>query len=221
MRAHGILKGVPAELYDRIACQRKISRFPAKQLLFFEGNPCDSLTSVRKGLVKISKQAENGKTQILGIAGPGCLLGFEVFLAKPFQSTAETLTPVELCLTTRQEFDSLIQSYPDVAKGLIGFLSQRIFDLGEHILRLGTLSARQRVAAYLLSLNDSASSYGAIDPESIVLSRQEIADTLGMAKETLIRLLTQLAKNKAVTLDGPEVRILDPRKLERQLSSLS
>lgn len=221
MRTHGILKDGPKELYDRLACRSRISRFPARHPLFFEGNPCDSLISVRKGLVKISKQAENAESQILGIAGSGCILGFEVFLEKPFQSTAETLTPVELCLTSREEIDNLIQSYPDVATVFIKFLCQRIFEQGEHILRSGTLSARQRLAAYLLSMNESAHSYGSIDPELIVLSRQEIADTLGMAKETLIRLLTQWARNQAAAIAGRSVRILDSWKLGHVLRSLS
>ena len=219
MRSHGILKDVPDEIFEHISCCMTGYKFPAKHLIFLEGNPCDQLGSIRKGQVKLSKQGENGKTQIIGSVGPGFIIGWEAFRGKPYQSTAETLTEVELCMTTREKIVDQMREFPDLALGLVGFLCYWIAELEQKMLHLGTFSTRQRLAAYLFSAYESGEHSGHKGSVQLILSRQEIADTLGMAKETLIRLLAKFAEKGVVTLDGSCIVIDDPQKLSQILSA--
>jgi CRP-like cAMP-binding protein len=221
MRAHGILKDVPDDVMDLISCCMTTYKFPAKHVIFLEGNPCNQVGSIRKGVVKLSKHLENGKTQIVGSAGPGFLLGYEAFRDQPFQSTVETLTEVEMCMATREEIVQQLRQFPDVTMGLVEFLCQRITDLERKTLHLGTFSARQRLAAYLLSASDPTDLSSNDESAQPNLNRQEIADTLGMAKETLIRLLTAFAEKGIVRLDGPSIEVSDPQKLTHMLSPFS
>ncbi len=214
MRSEGVLAGVPEEVFADLSCGMTMHRFPARHRAFLEGNPCDQVASVRKGLVKLSKIGPNGRTQVLGVVGPGFLLGCESLRGAPCQCTAEAITPVELCMATRDEIDGLMRRSPDVAVGVVSLLSHRIDDLERTALRLGTYSGRQRLAALLLSTDLSHSDPG---NGSAGLSRQELADTLGMAKETLIRLLTQFVSRGLIETEGRAIRVLEPDALRRML----
>jgi CRP-like cAMP-binding protein len=218
MRAHGLLQGVPDEVFKRLSCCMTTYTFPAKHLIFVEGNPCNQLASIRKGMVKLSKHGENGRTLLVGTVGPGFLLGYEALHGKPSQSTAEALTYVELCMTTRQEVVNMMHRFPDVATGLIKLLCHRISELEMKTLQLGTFSARQRLASYLLSTHESDGCFGHQDSVGLGLSRQELADTLGMAKETLIRLLARFAARGLISIEKTAICVREPKALEQMLS---
>jgi len=219
MRTHGILRGTPQKVLDRLACCMATYRFPPHHVIALEGNPCRQVGSIRSGRIKLSKCGENGRVQIVGAAGVGFVVGYEAFLGRPFQSTAETLTDVEICMASHQDILQQMADCPDLAKGLVAFLCHRIEELERKALHLGTLSTRQRLAAYLLSIgsnDDGPNQYAADQPP---LTRQEIAETLGMAKETLIRLLAKFEQQQMIRLDGATVVIKDPARLRHVLSA--
>jgi len=214
MRSEGMLRDVSDEVFQRISCCMVMHRFPSGHRLFIEGNPAVQMASLRSGVVKISKLAKNGRTQISGIAGPGHVLGLEMLAGRPYGSTVETLTSVEVCMCDLEPLRRQVQEHPDVALGLAGLLCDRIAELETLVLGLGTSSTRARVAAHLLAFHrtpDDASAAGG----GLELSRQDLADCLGMAKETLIRQLSAFAKARLIALRGGEIRLLDPDALER------
>ena len=219
MRTHGILRDTPKNVFDSLSCCMGTYRFPAHHVIALEGNPCHQVGSIRSGRIKLSKCGENGRVQIVGAAGIGFVLGYEGFLGRPFQSTAETLTDVEICMASHQDILQQMADCPDMAVGLVTFLCQRIEELERKALHLGTLSTRQRLAAYLLSIdsNDDNSDRRPIDQPP--LTRQEIAETLGMAKETLIRLLAKFEQQQTIRLDGAAVVVNDPARLKQVLSA--
>ena len=141
-----------------------------------------------------------------------------MFQGKPFQSTAETLTDVVLCTTTRAAITDQMRKFPDVALGMVSFFAHRIGELEKKTLSLGAFSARQRLAAHLLDAQKSESPFGQNGSIGLNLSRQETADTLGMAKETLIRLLTKFNSEGLVTIEGTSIFVRNSCKLSEVLS---
>jgi len=219
MRTHGILRGTPQKTLDRMSCCMATYRFPARHVIALEGNPCRQVGSVRSGRVKLSKCGENGRVQIVGAAGVGFVLGYEGFLGRPFQSTAEALTDVEICMASHQDILQQMADCPELAKGLVTFLCHRIQELEHKALQLGTLSTRQRLAAYLLSMGSNDNGSEPTTPDQPPLTRQEIAEMLGMAKETLIRLLARFEQQNMIKLEGPNVVVKDPARLRHVLSA--
>lgn len=218
MRAHGILSSVPDPVFRRLSCCMTTFKFPARHLVCIEGNPCHHVASIRKGQVKLYKHGSNGRTQVIGTFGPGFLLGYEALHDRPYQSSAEALTDIEVCAASREDMASLIGQFPDVALGLVGFLCHRISQLESQTLVLGTFSAGQRLAAYLLSAHESTAPFGHRLPATLNLSRQELADTLGMARETLIRLLNRFATEGLIALRGSSILVREPQTLAHMLS---
>lgn len=219
MRSHGILAGVPQDVFQRISCCMTPHRFPPRHRIFLEGNPGRAVAAVRRGLVKLSRQGTGGRVQVLGVVGVGAFLGHEALVDRPYRTTAETLADAEICMASRSEILQQIREFPDVALGVAGFLCQRIDSLETLVLHLGTLPALQRVAGHLLTLARAlpAPPRPAEVPLTLLLplSRQEIADALGMARETLSRQLTRLSDDGLIQVDGGRIRILDPSGLEK------
>ena len=216
MRSHGILREIPDEAFERISCCMTPHRYPARHHLFLEGNPATHLACIRSGVVKISKVGPVGRMQIVGVVGQGFFLGHEALLNEPYRSTVETLTDACVCTTTPQILHAQIQRFPDVGLGLTSFMCHRIQELEAMVLRLGTLSTRARVAAHLIMY--LRPQHGTTGPGSFLplpLSRQDLADSLGMAKETLIRHLSRLAKDETIAIDGVNIRILNAARLRR------
>jgi CRP/FNR family transcriptional regulator len=219
MRTRGILQGMPQHIFEALTCCMATYRFPAHHVIFHEGNPCHQIGSIRSGRVKLSKYGESGRTQIIATVGAGFLLGYESFLDRPYQSSAETLTEVELCMASRQDILRQVRDHPDVAMGLLNFLCHRIEVLERKTLQLGTLSTRQRLAAYLLSIHSGDGTPDDRSSDQPPLTRREIAETLGMAKETLIRQLTKFEREHMIRLDGLTVIVKNPARLRQVLSA--
>jgi CRP/FNR family transcriptional regulator len=213
MRAQGILASIPQPAFDRISCCMTSYRFPARHHLFVEGNPSGQVAAIRSGYVKLFRVSEAARAHVMSVAGPGFFLGYEALIGRPHEATVETLTPVEVCMARTEELAAQMKEFPEVATGLTAFLCQRIYDLETKAFQLGTLSTRARLALHLLAYRPAPRAAGAFEPPA--LSRQDLADMLGMAKETLIRQLAQLARRRLVHLAGNRISVLDAAALER------
>lgn len=218
MRSHGILSDVPQDVFERISCCMTPHRFPPRHRIFVEGNPGRDVAAIRRGLVKLSRQSSGGRVQLLGVVGVGAFLGHEALVDRPYRTTAETLGEAEVCMASRNELIHQVREFPDVALGVAGFLCHRIESLETLVLHLGTLPALQRVAGHLLTLARALPAPTRPSEKALTLllplSRQEIADALGMARETLSRQLTRLADDGLIHVDGGRIRVLDPAGLE-------
>lgn len=222
MRSHGILADVPQDVFERISCCMTPHRFPARHRILVEGNPGRDVAAIRRGLVKLSRQSAGGRVQVLGVVGVGAFLGHEALVDRPYRTTAETLGDAEVCMASRNELLEQLREFPDVALGVAGFLCHRIESLETLVLHLGTLPALQRVAGHLLTLARALPSPTAATPEStgrpltllLPLTRQEIADALGMARETLSRQLSRLADDGLIHVAGGRIHVLDAAGLE-------
>ncbi|MFA6059135.1 MAG: helix-turn-helix domain-containing protein [Taibaiella sp.] len=119
---------------------------------------------------------------------------------------------MELALIPRSEFEELIGSNPSVMKKFIGILARNIDDNEEKLLAIAYNSLRKKVADTLIILYRK---YNQKNDESfhIDLSRENLAAIAGVAKESLIRMLSELKDEKLIVLEGSKIKILNYAKL--------
>ena len=206
---------------DEIAVLNRLGRrrrLTAGEQLLWEGDEAVLVANVIEGVLKLSTQTSDGREQILGLVYPSDFLG------RPFGETTpygvEALTDAYVCVFERHDFDRFAREHPRLEHKLLERTLTELDRTRRWMLLLGRLNAEQKLATFLLELTDrlSEKSCAAIDgpAENITLplSRQQIADILGLTIETVSRQLTRLKKDGVIDLPARrEVIILDAAEL--------
>jgi CRP/FNR family transcriptional regulator len=188
--------------------------FDQGEAIFREGDPAARFHFIIGGRVKIVKSAPDGKEIILEILGPGDPVGaVAVFQDRPFPASAVPLETTSVLTLPAPEFFALTSANPALMRGILAGLTRRLMELTR---RLADRSARAelRVARLLLTL---AERMGRREKDGLrlplVLSRQEIAELVGITQETAIRIMSRWGKEGLVLTESAGFLIPDPDRL--------
>ena len=203
-----------AENLDR---HKIVREYKKKQILFFEGNPASGVYCIKSGLVKLYKTGLEGKQYILNLAGPTDVLGIEsVFSNKPHAATAELINQGTVCFIPKDFLINLIQQDCALSLKVNRYLAEELLKSEEERLELAQMAVRERFARLLGLL---AKSYGKPVPKGVSidlkLNREEMADMIGTAAETAMRLLKEFKEEKLLEVKGKEITILNKKGLEK------
>ncbi len=176
--------------------------------LFCEGNNSNHIFLVKKGEVKSFKTTETGKEFITGFFGKGQFIGYTSSLGDfPHSENAEATTDCKIIKIKKTEILSLMDSNSNIALNLIELLANNIKTTKEKLIQVAYDSVRGRTAKSLVLLV-------ADDPlKEIVISRSDLASLTGIAKETLIRTLSDFKEEGLIETSRNIVRILDEESL--------
>lgn len=157
------------------------------------------------GYLRESRTMEDGRTLGIRLVRPGELLGTEAFAYAPYQCTAEALTPAHVCKITVREAESTLLRRPDQGVLLSRMLGREAISLRDNLLLVGSMSAEERVRAVVMRLLEGA-------PKGVwvrlPLSRQELAELLGLALGTVSRTVQRLARQGELEISGRMIRLL-------------
>ena len=127
-----------------------------------------------------------------------------------YTDTATALEDSMLCLIPKDQFERLMNLYPDVAKKFIKLLSNDIREKEEQLLQLAYHSVRKRMAEALLRLNRQYK-----DDDNIKITREDMAAMAGMATETVSRTLSDFKDEGLIDKKGSIITILDLARLTK------
>lgn len=200
-----------AEL-NRIGRRQSIKR---GQTLVWQDEESLVVGNVIDGVLKLTASTVDGRDQTLGIMFPADFIG------RPFGQTSNhsviALTDAQICTFPRSAFDEYAQGHRDLEHRLLERTLTELDRARQWILLLGRKSAGERVAAFLASL---VARLGESDDNgpirlSLAMSRQDMADLLGLTIETVSRQITKLREEKIIeTPDRRTVIVLDRETLE-------
>jgi CRP/FNR family transcriptional regulator len=203
----------PSEL-DELDSISQSKTFAPKTMLFDQGALAGSVFNVTEGVVRLYKSVPDGRRQIVGFALPGDFLGLA--LMDRYGVAAEAVTHVKVCRFGRPSFVVYVEGKPHLLKRLHEFASHELSLAQDQMLLLGRKTAEEKVAAFLLNLQLRYSRIGL--PSVTVplpMSRQDIADYLGLTIETVSRTLTKLAREKVIVIVPDGVRMLVAARLNQ------
>ena len=197
---------------DHVVRQR--SALERGDILFHEGTGQPSLFIVRAGSLKTYTTLAEGDVQILGFHLAGELVGLDGLSDAGHRCTAEVLERTIVC---EVPFDSLAEvaaRIPGLQQQLFRIMSREFSRELEHPVMMGRKQAISRLAIFLCSLSERLEGIGH-DPHEITLSmsRQELANYLGLVIETISRLFSRMQTLGVLKVDRRTVRILDPAAL--------
>src|SRR6201991_5041580 len=211
----GALESSELEELDRISQPRS---FAARTTLFEQGALAGSVFNVTEGIVRLHKSLPDGRRQIVGFALPGDFLGLA--LMDRYSVAAEAVTEVRACRFARSAFLGYVDQRPHLLRRLHEFAGHELSLAQDQMLLLGRRSAEEKVVAFLLNLQ---ARFGRIGAASVTvplpMSRQDIADYLGLTIETVSRTLTRLAREKLLVIVPDGVRLLDKDRLAQIAAS--
>jgi CRP-like cAMP-binding protein len=196
----------------QLSANRKMHKYKKKEAIYMEGDDITGIAFVAKGKVKTYKSNEEGKELITGMHAEGNFIGYiDLFESKYYRESAEALEETEMCFIPKEDFFALIFSNRDVAAKFIKMLSDNIAEKEEQLLRLAYNSVRKRIAEALVSLNNRFKKENA--PSTINISREDLANFVGTATETTIRVLSDFKEEKLIEIDRGNIHILNLPKL--------
>lgn len=191
----------------------KINRRTYKkgEIIFFEGDISDKLYVINSGKVKVFKYTKEGKEQILYIVSSGDFLGDLSLLKKDeFKFNAEALEDVSICQLTKDDFDAVVRENPEIALKILEVLYERIFKLENLVQSLSTKDIETRISGLLLGLiKDFGEPQGNIIKLELPLSREDMANYIGVTRETISRKLNSMQEEGIITLQGNKTIILN------------
>lgn len=200
---------------NNLSNDRKIKKFNKKEIIYREGDYVNYVYFINKGQVKCFKTDDYGKDFVNDIHGKGEFIGYmTLFEGNDYHESAIAMEETEVAIIPQEDFISLIRKNRDVAANFIKMLSNDIQEKERRLLQLAYASVRERVADSLLKLQDIKTDGDEL-ADKFAISREDLANLIGTAKESLIRTLSELKKEGLVDTDGQSIKIIDRSGLER------
>lgn len=185
------------------------------QLLFRAGDPFDFIYAIRSGSVKTYVCTQDGRAQITGFHIAGDLLGLSALASGRYSCEARALETTSVCRVEAGRLDELAQTIPSIQYQMLKIMSGHIRQDEELMLLLGKRSAEERLAEYLVGLSRrfAARNYSATRFH-LSMSRGDIGNYLGIAEETVCRILARFQNAGLIVTNRRDVRLIDLPQLE-------
>jgi CRP/FNR family transcriptional regulator len=189
-------------------------RWTKREFLYRADEPLRAYYKITKGIVAESRTLDDGRRQIVGIRTVGDLCGYPAHRDRTLFS-GEALTEVEACAFDAHKFQGFIGRHVDLACALADDVSDKLRRATENMTVIGQLSSTERVAHFLVEIHELyVARHVGTQPLTLHLTRQEIADYLGLTLETVSRSFSRLRDMHVIALVGSDaVAILDEGRL--------
>ncbi|MBI3252380.1 MAG: Crp/Fnr family transcriptional regulator [Candidatus Omnitrophica bacterium] len=189
--------------------------FEKNQTLFLEGKTCERVFFVRSGRVKLYRMSPSGREQILETLGSGdtcaCNPGSRQWQCG---SSAEAASACVVWFLSRDHYIRLVEQNAKLAHSLNRLFAERLQCFSALIEEVSLKDSKKRLVKFLLDLGNENKS-GAL---RIPFTREELAQRLGMARETVARQLYRLKRLKLIDIDPRQIRIRNKTGLEKLLA---
>ena len=190
------------ELLDQIKYYRS---FEAGQTLIWSGDPMDFVGSVVTGIASLTQTMEDGRTQMVGLLMPSDFVG------RPGRDSAAydvvATTNIVMCCFRKKPFEEMMARTPHIAQRLLEMTLDELDAAREWMLVLGRKTAREKIASLIaiIARRDAALNMDGMRGPLTVdlpLTREAMADYLGLTLETVSRQVSALKKDGVIALEG-------------------
>ncbi|WP_237274806.1 Crp/Fnr family transcriptional regulator [Tenacibaculum ovolyticum] len=214
IRQFNSLKSLTKDELVRISGCKTSKTIKKGEVLFEEGEHINGVFCIKDGICKVSKMSDNGRDQIVNLVRKGDLLGERSLINDEASNLkAIAVNDMEICFIPKDEIVRDLENNPKFTMDILKNMALSLKTADNFIVDMAQKTVKQRLAATLLSLDSkfAKNENGSLD---IHLSREDIANIIGTATESAIRLLSEFKKKKIINLKGKEVFIIDNQALK-------
>ena len=215
VRSGSVFKNLSREEIELINYEKEYRHYNRGEVLYSEGNRLSGFFCINNGIIKVYKTGIDGKEQIIRFAKKGDIIAYRSILSnEPACTSAKVIEEAAVCHIPA---NILMQFAKENAAFSMDLMKLTCHELGEanaYITDIAQKTVRERLAEIILHLIDE---FG-LDEENylrISLTREELANIVGTATESVIRLLSEFKSDKIIELSGRKIKILDKRVLDK------
>lgn len=201
---------------DELMREKTFTKYSKGEYIFKEGTRSFGIYCMNSGKVKLVKAGEDGRNHILRLHRPGDLLGYRsLFSETGYNASAVALEECQICFIPRDLFLKFIKEDGDLAFDLLKMLSEDLKRADTHLTNLAQKPVRERAAEALIFIYET---YGFDeDGKTIdaIFTREDIANIVGTATETIIRILSDFNKEGVLVLNGKKIIVPNINELKK------
>lgn len=194
-----------------------LHRRVASKVLFQQSAPLINIYAVTSGAYKLCQQADDGKENVIGLRFPGELVGEDALYLKKYNYTAIAIGDSSVCKVSVEQMTSCGKLVPEIQLNFIELLSRQSYVRQRNFQAyIGKKSADSLLAAFLLNIIERNADYtGDNDFIELPISRNDVANFLGLRRETLSRVFSKFQKDQLIQVEGKKIQLLEQNKLSK------
>ena len=206
----GLSEGQVCEIRGMLS--RHVSE--ARDVLFRSNDPAQHLFMIRSGQIKLTTSGVDGNEHIIGLVGAGYLLGFDNVGAAVHSYTAECLTPTVVCKIRHRDMMRVLEENPKVSLNVLQAINEQLIQARSLIRVLGQKSSMEKLGSFLLILAPHETDDAPEELLPLHLSRNEIAEVLGLTVETVSRIMARLQRDGVIDAPRGGIYIRNRKQLQ-------
>lgn len=184
-------------------------------IIYQERSRMNGIYYVHKGVIKLYKTGINGREKIIRFAQKGEIIGFRSVLSnEAADTTAKVIEDAIICSINTKLFTDLVKTNNNFSMEVLKVSLKELGESNKFIIDIAQKTVRERLAEILLLLKDTFN----LDENKFLrvsLTREELANLVGTATESVIRLLSEFKSDKYIELHGRKIRILKVESLRK------
>jgi len=215
LESGSIFKHLTPDEMEILNFEKDFRQYKRGDILYQEGNRISGFFCINSGIIKVFKTGLDGKEQIIRFAKPGDIIAYRRVLSNELACTsAKVIEDCHVCFIPSEILIQFIKSNSTFSLELLRLACHELGEANSFITDIAQKTVRERLAEILLLL---VHEFGLDDEQylKISLTREELANIVGTATESVIRLLSEFKSDKMVELNGRKIRILNKKGLEK------
>ncbi len=213
VRQFNSLRAMSKEELKRVSDTKVTKSIKKGQSIFEEGEKLNGVFCVRDGVSKLSKLSANGKDQIVKLASKGEVMGQRSVIAEESSNlSAVAVSDMEVCFIPKEGIVDALHKNPNFTVEVLRHMAHDLRQADDVIVNMSQKSVKQRVAEAFLYLRDNfgEDSNGYL---TVTLSREDIANVVGTATESCIRIISEFKKKGFIKTSGKKIGVANDKKL--------
>jgi CRP/FNR family transcriptional regulator, polysaccharide utilization system transcription regulator len=211
-----VLNVLSEEEYTYLFGHQSAQQYQKGEVIFREGSVPSGIFIIRSGKVKKYKADRYGKEQIVYVAGEGELIGYHAVLSEErYPDSAAALEKSLLSFIPQEDFFEVLQRSPHFTQKLLKALSHEFTVFTNSISVFAQRTAQERLAITLIVLREKFKDGKGQEP-ALNISRTDLANMAGIAKENVVRLLRDFKDEGLLETNGRTIRVTDIKSLVKR-----
>ncbi len=215
VQRNSVFKNLTKEEIELINFEKEFRIYKRGDVLYNEGSRISGFYCVNRGIIKVFKTGIDGKEQIIRFAKSGDIIAYRSVLSnEPACTTAKVIEDAGVCFIPSGLLYKFIKDNSSFSMDMMKLTCHELGEANAYITDIAQKTVRERLAEIIIHLINDFD----IDSEGylqISLTREELANIVGTATESVIRLLSEFKSDKLIELNGRKIKIINQKMLEK------